>query len=33
MGASVEDFFADIESHTNHGKTLPNWLVPRRLNA
>jgi alpha-mannosidase len=25
MGASVEEFFADIEDHTSHGKTLPNW--------
>ncbi|KAH6912224.1 alpha-mannosidase [Coprinopsis sp. MPI-PUGE-AT-0042] len=25
MGHSVDEFFADLESTTNEGKTLPNW--------
>jgi hypothetical protein len=28
MGRSVEDFYRDLEAHTDHGKTLPNWCAP-----
>ena len=26
MGHSVEEFFAHIETQSNEGKALPNWL-------
>lgn len=25
MGASVEEFYADLERDTNFGETLPTW--------
>jgi hypothetical protein len=27
MGQSVENFFQDVEHHTDHGAKLPNWFV------